>query len=479
MSAASGTDADPWEPWLSALEEGVAAGDPGRAEAALEGLWRFPFHEERARSHARWDRLFAALLPLLAAPGRPRESALHYVWVVMGAEQGPPYDGHSPEMRARTVERRTAALLPLLAPGVREGTLSLLRLIDDLTHVEQLADVEPQSIVLDWLARVAPHPARALAARIAYLEGRADWEAAGTSVLDCLDHADGMVRAYAARALGGRAMEDPAGLPALVASLTAKELERPGIAGPFFSNWYTFGAPDFARDAGIDVEEWLCTILARRKGPEPDTLPCSNGIDFFAHEIFGGRPDFVQRLMAMGNPGLAVEAATEVDERVDGMAAPLLELAAHADAEVARLAVWHLARNHRLLAPDAESRGLACRRALAGGGELFVNLARDGDGRTNAYSATLYPADGATFDAGQAAAALEAVLPAAVRGERVRFGMPGDEGPGLYRLGRSGGARYAHGALIDYRGDVDAEVWETIRIVWHGRPGAWRPEAAP
>ena len=68
--------------------------------------------------------------------------------------------------------------------------------------------------------------------------------------------------------------------------LTAKELESPGIAGPFFSNWYDFGMQDFAERAGVEVAEWFCTILAHRKHPESDTLPCSNGIDFFAHEIF-------------------------------------------------------------------------------------------------------------------------------------------------------------------------------------------------
>src|SRR6188768_4160127 len=140
-----------------------------------------------------------------ASSGRQlRESTLHYALVAMREEYGPPYEGHSAEDRVRSVERRTAELLPALEAGVRDGTFSLLRLTDDQVHVEDLADAAPQPRFRAWIEAVSASPARTLAATIAYCDGRTDWEADEVSLLGCLDHADDLVRAYAARALGRR-----------------------------------------------------------------------------------------------------------------------------------------------------------------------------------------------------------------------------------------------------------------------------------
>ena len=80
----------------------------------------------------------------------------------------------------------------------------MLRIIDDQVHVEGLADCEPQTIVEEWIAALVGGQPLELAARIAYLDERAPWERTGESLVGCLDHADDMVRAYAARALGSR-----------------------------------------------------------------------------------------------------------------------------------------------------------------------------------------------------------------------------------------------------------------------------------
>ena len=57
--------------------------------------------------------------------------------------------------------------------------------------------------------------------------------------------------------------------------------------------------------------------------------------------------------------------------------------------------------------------------------------------------------------------------------------MPGDgDEPAMYVHGRTASARYASGALVQFRGDVAGKRWERIRILWHGQPGAWRPESA-
>ena len=473
--------ADPWEPWLSELEQACDRGDEPRSAAGLENLWRFRFHEERGRGHDRWDRLFAVLLRLLESTDPDLvDRADHYARIVMGDEFGPPFDGHTAEERARSVERRTALLLPALTPRVRNGDLSLLRFVDDLVHVEGLADLEPQELVREWIVSLAADPAQELAARIAYLDGRAPWARTGESLLACLDHPSDGVRAYAARALGRRYASEEEGLaplPELVASLTAKELERPGIAGPFFSNWYDDSLADFASRAGVEVEEWFCTILSRRKGPEPNTLPCSNGIDFFAHEIFGGRDGYVRKLIDMGQVDLAVQAATEVDEPIEEMEPLLVELADHAEAEVCRMASWQLASTYRRLHAAGVQRGFVGRQSLAGGAELFIQFTSRPEAGTYSYSAVLYPPEEQTLDAAQAAAILETVLPVEQRGDLQPFGMPGDGGqPGLWVLGRTANARYSRGALVQFVGDTAEQRWERIRIIWHGAPGEWRPE---
>lgn len=490
MAAATEMTANPWEPWLGELERAVDSGDAGegaRLWAGLDQLNRFPLHERRGQEPERWDRLFRLLLRLLGHGERAvRDLARHQVFVVMWLEWGPARSAEARADRARQAARRTAELLPALAPLVRSGAVSLLRCTDDLVHTEGLVDLGPQEVYSRWIGSFGDDEPLALAARIAYLDGRGAWESAGESLAGLLDHGDGMVRAYAARALGrryllhGEEMTTP--LREVVATLTAKEIERPGIAGPFFSSWYgDAGVEDFARQAGIEIEEWLCTILARRQEAEPDTLPCSNGIDFFAHEIFGGRPTFVRRLLDLGHEELAVETATEVDERIDGMEPLLVELADRADAEVCRRAAWHLAYNYRVLHAVGERRGFVARRTLpahgAAGTDLFVNLSPQADGGRYAYAAVLYPPRGETFDEASAAAGLEMVLPRSMRGDLIPYGMPGyQEKPELYLRERSAHARYRCGALVEHRGDVAAGRWEWIRILWHGPAGAWRPE---
>jgi hypothetical protein len=480
--------AGPWEPWLSELERACDADDRASLLGILEGLWRFPFHEERAREHPRWDRLFAVLMRLMAnAEPRVWDLAYHYARIAMGDEYGPAFGEHTPEQRSLLVARRTPELLTGLNPLVRAGAISLLRCIDDLVHVEGLADLGPQESCRDWIASFEDDAGRVLAARIAYLDGRTPEEDGGESaresLLAYLDHGDDRVRAYAARSLGqrylGNAAELTPPLRDVVALLTAKEIERPGIAGPFFSNWYgDFAGAEFGKYAGVEVEEWFCTLLAQRKHPEPETLPCSNGIDFFAHEVFGGRAGYVRRLLDMGHEELAVQAATEFDEWIEDMEPLLLELADRADAEVCRQAAWHLASHYRRLSEAGERRGFVARRTL-GDGDLFVNLAHSQGGGSYAYSAMLYPSGDEIFEDAEAVALLESVLPATLRNEMLPYGMPGDgDEPGLYVYGRSANARYRSGALVQFRGDVSAKRWERVRILWHGPPGAWRPEEA-
>ncbi len=248
--------ANDWEPWLSAIEHALDDGDgPGMA-AALKGLDHFPFHEHGGQEPARWDRLFSLLLRLLGhGEEGARRTAYHYVFVTMWLERGAARSDEARQDRARQAARRTVELLPALAPLVHGRTVSLLRCTDDLVHTEGLVNLGPQETYRRWIDSVTEDPSLALAARIAYLDGRGPWESAGESLTGLLDHQDDMVRAYAARALGRRYLldaDEPTPLREMVATLTAKEIERPGIAGPFFSNWYgDGGVEELAREAGV------------------------------------------------------------------------------------------------------------------------------------------------------------------------------------------------------------------------------------
>jgi hypothetical protein len=322
------------------------------------------------------------------------------------------------------------------------------------------------------------------AARIAYRAGRPGGPTP-EELTRALDDLEPMVRAYAARGLGRLYAEaDSEPEPPLaerVAAITARELARPGIAGPFLSPWYDHGLDEFERRSGRGVEEWLLTILAGRSGPEPDTLPCSNGIDFFAHERLAGRADAVERLVELGEVRLAVETATEIDEPIAELLPVLRRLAADPDDDVARAAAWHLACAYRELAPAGEERGWVARRMLSSGAELLAAplTPRAGEAASAAgrmSSVAIFPPVGATFDdAGAEAAELEVLSPAA-RGELATFGMPGDGAtPGPFRHGRSELRRFRSGALVERRGDVEARRWDRLRIVWPRDRGATVP----
>src|SRR5262249_43692700 len=97
----------------------------------------------------------------------------------------------------------------------------------------------------------------------------------------------------------------------VIGSITEKELARPGIAGPLLSPYYAaMNLVRFEQDSGLETKAWLLDILRHRKGPEPRLLPCSNGIDFFSHEL-SDRPEELQPLVLAGALEIAVESAAD------------------------------------------------------------------------------------------------------------------------------------------------------------------------
>lgn len=121
----------------------------------------------------------------------------------------------------------------------------------------------------------------------------------------------------------------------LIDLVAAKEIEQPGIAGSFCSDWVE--ADDFEHWGGREpFVEWLFALLERRRGRLPSwkNIPF-NDIDFYLHELCAHSPVQVQRMIDGGFLELAYMTATEDRSKVADML-PLIEvLASCSDADVA------------------------------------------------------------------------------------------------------------------------------------------------
>lgn len=180
----------------------------------------------------------------------------------------------------------------------------------------------------------------------------AGWEEAAPRWLGLLDDPSDYVRACAARMLGKHcsAETDPS-TGDLFELIRAKEILRPGIAGPFWPG------PRYEAECEPDPVPWMMEILEKRQGDEPADLPF-NGVDFHLHELCGGDIGAIERMIELGHKALALEAATEVPGVVKGMKEILLRLGDDPDAAFAQSAWRHLALHYRTLHPAAAGSGL-------------------------------------------------------------------------------------------------------------------------
>jgi hypothetical protein len=127
----------------------------------------------------------------------------------------------------------------------------------------------------------------------------------------------------------------------LMAVIGDKEIERPGIAGPFWSpNHHLFPAKDSEQ---IAAALWMMDLLERRQGRSPvlGDMPY-NDIEFFLHELCCNDPQTMQRMLDGGFTELALMAATEFHGVVEGVKPILERLAVATDPDIAAAAVAHL-----------------------------------------------------------------------------------------------------------------------------------------
>jgi hypothetical protein len=431
--------------------------------AAFETLSRAPLHELRGPA---WD----AFLPAMAA------------WL----------DHADPDIRARAVERLAMAVFWAERGSVvrartagetlpHDPTGRLVWLIETIEaaharHPDVIGalldglrfhslDEPMRTPMLRWLDGLcaAPppgvDPAHAEGIAVLLRPFDADEAADVARLVALLDHPSDHLRACAARRLSGhagRALD----VAAMFALVTEKEIVRPGIAGPFWSDW------QYAReDLPFDAIDWMMDMLERRAGPEPDDMPF-NGIDFHLHEICDHTPDAVRRMMRGGHGALAIETATETRGIVPGMEPVLRDLARHADAGIRQRARFHLAYYYAvMLPPEPDAPVIRHWPDWAPDAQAF-SFHHGPDNQ--AWCAVIHPRAAATrWTEARAWALADRALPPGLRGalavHPLNFGGAADPAP--FRLGDALLRRFATGASIDMQGDPDAGAWARIEVV--------------
>jgi hypothetical protein len=284
-----------------------------------------------------------------------------------------------------------------------------------------------------------------------------------------LDHPSNYVRACAARSMS--VLEgDALNAADMFALIKEKEILRPGIAGPYWSEW------GFCReDVPIDPIEWMMDILERRSGPEPNDMSF-NGIDFYLHEICDHSPEMVLRMMKGGHFNLALETATESNGVVPGMEPVLRQLADHSDHNIRNRSQFHLAHHYRFLHPEAEERGVIQR---------WPNWSPDAEvfsfhyGENNAlWFITVYPRDvGGHFADTLAWSLMNKAMPPDLRGDIDFHPMDfsKESPPTPYRSCDKMMWRFTSGATLEMRGDPDDKIWSRIDIGGAHLGKSWNP----
>lgn len=257
------------------------------------------------------------------------------------------------------------------------------------------SDSEEQLVVIgQWLGELPARFPDSKAHRDAELIARLElqmfpsqtWSDAIAFLQPCIDSYNDHVRAAAAGAIARLQVEDVAGMPSftkLMKQVGAWEIERPGVAGPFWSESELVCRGDCTRE---QVIEWILTILEQRKGDEP-CISAYDSIDFHAHKELAGSPPAIRRLMRCGREDIAAMAAADASRPIEGMRAILEEIAGSTNHLNSRICSWSLAYIYRYAHPEALRRGFV-RREARGEGEVFLVFS---PAHPDAYAATVYP----------------------------------------------------------------------------------------
>ncbi|MDC0831877.1 hypothetical protein AY599_02245 [Leptolyngbya valderiana BDU 20041] len=247
-----------------------------------------------------------------------------------------------------------------------------------------------RQLVLEWLDRLessedckTPTPENIYATQIFFGIYDLPWSTVGETLLELLDRDHLNIRACAAHQIakfysnflklenGYRYFSDReknkynsdffSGLPPfeeMMETMRRKEIERPGIAGAFWSiiSWIDRDLEDYISNR-LDPNKWLLDILENSPEPEPylPYFPCNLAFD--AHERFSDNANAIRRLINMGRLELALFAATDRNYKIPEIQPLLVELGSANESEVVRLASWHLAYYYHYLHPEGAKQG--------------------------------------------------------------------------------------------------------------------------
>jgi hypothetical protein len=423
-------------------------------------------------SGAAWDDFYAAIIPFVSSANKSeREQAVERLsMAVLWSERSSAIEAKNAGV---TVAIDAAARMNWLltaitdADKMRGGVIAMF--LAELRSKD--VDMNEREIVLQWLNELTQSPPPnvsrdVIEGTIILVETHDEDSAVEVQrLIDYLDHQSSYIRACAARQLSG--MEGDAADPTrLFALIKERELRRPGIAGPFWSQWQFM-----SESAPIDPIAWMMDILERRSGPEPQDAPF-NGIDFYLHEICDSSPETVSRMIKGGHMHLAIETATELQSEVPGMAPVLRELADRTEQDICTRAQIHLARFYRERYPEHAS-FITHHPNWSEGADLLIIFARD---MTQVSSVILNPIkQGAEFDDGIAWSLIDRAMPPALRGEPTHHPLESDRqhAPKPFALRDRLLCCFSAGVYIELHGNVEQAKWNRIEVSARRLGAAW------
>jgi len=405
---------------------------------------------------AEWDAYYARMIPwLLHADADIRAMCIERLTTcVFWAEGSGPLDQRPP---LEHMVKRTKWFLSEIETAHEKYDDVIPNLLSEMRFNWPYEDA--QRATNAWLEKLLKHPRDKVRADV--VEGIAlinsDMnDAVLARCFELLDDPSDYLRACAARCLSGLEPDETGHSEAdLFALIQAKDIERPGIAGPFWSEWHF--SPEHVE---IDPAAWMMEILENRKGPEPE-IPF-NGIDFYLHEICDFSPETVQKMMKLGHVGLAVETATEHHGFIADMEPILIELGHNSDKSISDRAYLWLACHYNVVHPKASSDLI--RRTNAASDRYSSIAIRYGTPPRSRDRLIIYVTEtGLTDD--EAWEIINAIQPASARGEPVHpFGSPFDfEVP--YKVGDKYLWHFSDGTQIEFKGTDGARpLWTWISL---------------
>lgn len=191
------------------------------------------------------------------------------------------------------------------------------------------------------------------------------WTSAFEYLAPHLDHKSDFVRASAAGALGYLCKDGLEGMPPLLEifdDIKARELKRPGVAGPFWfmlQHWLE-SDEELKLEIDLDPLQWLLEILENRVGDEPEH-PGYNDVEYLAYTLAGDNVDALRRLFRLGAYSRAYDIAFEFSDFSDEFKDLLIEMGNSDDYLMQLAGGCLLSYEYNFLHPNCERLGLVKR----------------------------------------------------------------------------------------------------------------------